>query len=285
MKTDAHRETHPNWQSLAQAPALLAVPGHRPERFEKAARSGADWIMLDLEDAVGPGLKSMARANVERWLASGGEGIVRINSVDTPWHDDDVAALSTWRSAVILPKVSHQSQVSHVLRRLSPGSCILPLLEVSAGILAAREVCSVPGVIRAVFGNIDLASELGIDHADKSALVHARSEVVLASAAAGIAPPIDGITTTIADEDAVVSDARHAAAIGFTGKLCVHPRQVAAVQAVFAPSAEELKRAEKIVSASKDGSVAVLDGELIGKPIIDRARRMLAYPGSARNVD
>jgi citrate lyase subunit beta/citryl-CoA lyase len=268
------------WTSLVQARSLLFVPGHRPDRFTKASRSGADGIVLDIEDAVAPECKPEARENIARWLAAAGSGVIRINGHGTPWHDDDVAMLREHRCAVMLPKATSPDEVVDLLDRLPPGSGVLPLLETSAGILNATRVCAAPGVVRAVFGNADLAREIGIDLADQAALAFARSQVVLASASCAVPPPMDGVTIALTDTDRLTSDAEHAANFGFTGKLCLHPRQVPVVNAAFSPTAEEVRWAREIVAASGNGSVTARDGQVVGKPIVDRARRMLAQSSS-----
>lgn len=260
---------------IIRARSLLFVPGHRPDRFRKAAASGADEIALDLEDAVGPGSKSIARQNVADWLALGGTGVVRINGACTDWYEDDVAMLEGRRCVVILPKATSASQIYSLLDRLTPGSCVVPLLETASGILGAQEICSAHGVIRAIFGNGDLACELGIDHSDLNALARARSEVVLASAACGLGPPLDGLTTAIADEQKLLSDAKHAAALGFGGKVCIHPLQIHAVHEIFTPSSEDLRTAREVLEASSDGTVTLYQREVIGTPVVERARRLL----------
>lgn len=267
------------WDCVARARSLLSVPGHRPDRFAKAAASGSDAIMLDLEDAVGPELKSEARKNVGDWLKSGGKGIVRINGVDTPWYEDDVDALAGKPCPVMLPKVTSAEHIVGLLDRLAAGSFVIVLLETAAGILNARDICSTSGVVRAIFGNGDLASELGIDLADHTALSHARSQVVLASAAGGLPPPLDGLTTAITNENRLISDAEHAAALGFTGKVCIHPGQIRLVNAVFSPSADDLRWAREVLAATSDGSVVVINGTVIGTPVIERARRLLSQWG------
>ncbi|TDD70718.1 CoA ester lyase [Jiangella aurantiaca] len=264
-----------DWSGLATARSLLFVPGNRPERFAKAAESGADDIVLDIEDAVAPDAKPEARKNIGTWLANGGSGVVRINDQGTPWYEDDLAMLADWPCAVMVPKVTAPDQVWEVLDRLPRGSCVLPLIETAAAVLGARTICSVPGTLRAVFGNADLGRELGVDHADPSAMAAARSMVVLASAAAHLPPPVDGVTTALTDEKKVTIDSEHAVGLGFGGKLCLHPRQVPVVNAAFSPSTEDVRWAEEVVAAAGDGSVAALDGNVVGKPIVDRARRIL----------
>lgn len=263
-------------QNLARARTLLYAPGHRPDRFVKAVESGADVVVLDLEDAVRPELKSEARENIHRWLSDGGAGIVRVNGVDSPCHEEDLNMLAGRQCAVILPKVSSPAEVEGLLERLAVGSLVLPLLETAAGILNALDVCAVPGVVRAVFGSADLALELGIDHTDRTAVAFARSQVVLASAACGVAPPVDGVTSSITDVQRLIADAEDAAALGFTGKSCLHPRQVPVVGPIFTPSAEDLRWARQVLAAAGDGSLATLDGQVIGKPVVDRARRLLS---------
>ncbi|WP_411152463.1 HpcH/HpaI aldolase/citrate lyase family protein [Streptomyces sp. A30] len=273
-----------NGEHITPARTLLFVPGHRPDRFGKAAAAGADAIVLDLEDAVAPGTKDEARAHVHAWLSGGATGIVRINAPGTPWYERDVkaladvAALGARPLTVMLPKAEDPGQVTDVLARLPAGSAVVPLLETAAGVLGARGICAVPGVVRAGFGSVDLAAELGVDPDNRSALAYVRAHLVLASAAAGAAPPLDGVTTALDDDHALVSDAEHSAMLGFTGKLCVHPRQIPLVNAVFTPSDEERERAREILRAAGDGSVAVVNGHMIDRPVIERARRLLNRP-------
>jgi citrate lyase subunit beta / citryl-CoA lyase len=267
------RHTH---ESLVRARTLLFVPGHREDRFAKAAASGADDIIIDLEDAVAVELKSLARENLSQWREAGGGGLVRINDATTPFYEDDIAALIGRPCTVMLPKVDHADQVNDLVSRLPKGSRVVPVLETASGVLNALPICSAQGVVRAAFGNGDLATELGIGHDDRLALAHARSSIVLASAAAGIAEPLDGVTTELRDERMLATDSKHAAALGFGGKLCVHPRQVPVVQTAFMPSAEQLRWAAEVVAAAGDGSVTTVHAQMIDKPIVERARRLLS---------
>jgi citrate lyase subunit beta/citryl-CoA lyase len=261
-------------QDLASAISLLFVPGHRPDRFAKAAESGAGAIILDLEDAVAPDAKVQARHHVAEWLANGGGGIVRINPPGTPWYADDLAAVAG--AAVMLPKAETAAQVAAVVDALGTGAQVLPLIETAAGVLAADQVLAVPGVVRAAFGSIDLSAQLGIDPNDHQAFLFARSRLVLAGAAAGAAGPVDGVTTDVTDDQRLDADSRRGAALGFTGKLCIHPRQLPTVHNAFGPTAEELDWATRVVAAAGDGAVTTLDGKMIDKPVVDRARRMLS---------
>ncbi|GAB3584122.1 CoA ester lyase [Amycolatopsis endophytica] len=260
---------------MTEARTLLFVPGNRPDRFPKAVDSGADIVVFDIEDAVAPAEKDQARDNIGAWLDEGGSGIVRINDDATPWYRYDLEMLAGRGCGVMVPKVTCPRQVRQVIDVMRPEACVMPLLELATGIVDARDICSVPGVTRAVFGNADLGRELGVDHADRDAMFFARSQVVMASRAAGITPPVDGVTTAIEDLDLVRADAEHAAKLGFTGKLCLHPRQVKLVAEAFGPSAEEVRWARAVIDAFETGSMTAIEGEAVGKPIVARARLVL----------
>jgi citrate lyase subunit beta / citryl-CoA lyase len=262
-------------RGIASARSMLFVPGDRPDRFPKAHASGADEIVLDLEDAVAPDAKAQARENICSWRASEGTGVVRINGPDSRWYEEDVAALADMPCAVMLPKAASADEITALVSRLAAGSCVIPILESAVGVLEARGICAAAGVVRAAFGNADLASDLGVDPTDRTALAHARAATVLASAAGRLAPPLDGVTLALSDDELLRADAEHAGQLGFTGKLCIHPRQVAIVNELFSASPEELAWAREIVAAASD-SVTVIDGQMIDKPLIDRARRLLA---------
>lgn len=261
---------------FAQIRTTLYVPGHRPDRFAKARDSGADTIVLDLEDSVGPALKVTARDNVRRWLCAGEGGAIRVNGPGSDWYADDVAMLAARPSVVVLPKVCSASQVEALVARLAAGSCVIPILETAAGILAAPEICAVRGVARVIFGSGDLARELGVDHTNLRSLETARAQVVLASAACGLVAPLDGASTALTDMDTVRVEAQSAAALGFGGKSCIHPRQIPVVRAAFEPSAAELHWARSVVMAcTPTGSISSHHGQVIGRPIVERARRLL----------
>nr|WP_062334898.1 CoA ester lyase [Herbidospora sakaeratensis] len=245
--------------------AALFVPGDRPDRFAKAAAAGADTIILDLEDAVAPAAKPMARERVRAWLAGGGSGLVRINARGTEWHADDVALVTEFGCGVMIPKAESAADVF---------GTAYPLIETAAGLLNAREICAAPGVVRPAFGSVDLAAQLGVSPDDRTALLQARSLLVLAARAAGVGAPLDGVTTDLTSDDRVRGDAEHAASLGFSGKLCVHPRQVGPVLAAFTPSEEDLAWAREVLAAST-GGVGVVRGRMIDKPVVDRARRLL----------
>lgn len=263
-------------EAIGAARTMLFVPGDRSERFPKAAASGADCIVLDLEDAVPPARKDTARRAVSRWLETEGAAVVRINSPGSPWYAADIAALGQRPQAIMLPKATAADQVAALVSKLPIGSCVIPLLETAAGVLQASAICASSAVVRVAFGNGDLAAQLGVDPADRTALLHARTSIVLASAAGGIAAPLDGVTTSIADDRALTEDVQHAIALGFSGKLCIHPRQIPIVHEGFTPSDEDLRWAHTVVAASGEHAITALDGAMVDAPVIARARRLLA---------
>ncbi|WP_028849665.1 HpcH/HpaI aldolase/citrate lyase family protein [Thermocrispum municipale] len=258
---------------LASARTLLFVPGNRPDRFAKAAASGADAVVLDLEDAVAPEQKPAAREHVAEWLKAGNSAVVRVNAAGTPWHDDDVAAVGDVAMALMVPKAERAEDL--------PRGTVIPLVETAAGIDNARAVCSAPGVVRPAFGSVDLAAELGVDPASYYALLHARSALVLAAAAAGCAPPVDGVTTSLDEVGLLRADTAHAVELGFTGKLCIHPRQIEHVHAALRPTDSELDWARRVVAAA-DGGVSVVDGQMVDRPVVLRAERLLSRGGTLR---
>lgn len=262
---------------VVAARTLLFVPGNRPERYAKAATSGADVIVVDLEDAVAPDEKDFARASALRWFAEGHPGIVRVNAVGTPWHADDLDALADVVDVLFLPKADSAGEVAEVASRLRPTGGILALVETAAGVLAAPQVAAAPGVCRLAFGNFDLAAQLGIDRDDHWALAPMRTTVVIASAAAGLPGPLDGVSGSLDDQEVIGADAAHSARLGFGGKLCIHPRQVATAGDFFLPSEGDVvwaRRVLEVVAGAGSGAVT-LGGAMIDKPVVDRARHIV----------
>lgn len=261
--------------------SYLFVPGDRPERFDKAVAAGADVTVLDLEDAVLPDAKARARTAIRGWLSAGGRAAVRVNGLGTEWHEDDTAVLATpGITHVLLPKAEEAAALAAFAARLPAPLPIVPLIETALGLWNARALAAVAGVRQLAFGSVDFQLDTGIEDDDRG-LLHARSQLVIASAAAGIAPPVDGVTVALDDAARLAADVRAARGLGFGGKLCIHPRQVAAVHAGFAPDAAQLARASAIVAAAEHaGNGAVrLNGQLIDRPVVERARRMLAQAG------
>ncbi|MCA0942673.1 CoA ester lyase [Salipiger pacificus] len=251
--------------------APLFVPADRPERFAKAAGSGACAVILDLEDAVALDAKETARAALTCDFTEL-PVLVRINPAGTPWHEADLeAAAALPFTAIMLPKAEDPETVATVARRT--GHPILPLIESARGLAAAREIAACPDTARLAFGSIDFCADIGCEHL-RETLRPVRLELVIASRLAGIAAPLDGVTADLSDPAIAEDDSRHARCLGMGGKLCIHPRQVAPIHTGFAPTPSELDWAARVL-ASGDGAVAV-DGAMVDEPVRQRARAILA---------
>jgi citrate lyase subunit beta / citryl-CoA lyase len=260
----------------------LFVPGNRPDRFDKAAASGADALVLDLEDAVTPEAKDAARAHVAAWLAAhpdaADRAVVRINDVATPWFDGDLAMLrQAGARRVMLPKAEAPDAVAMVTAALPSGSKVLPLVESALGVARVDAIASAPGVARLVFGTLDYALDLNLSGA-REGLAYAAARIAIASRCAGLAGPVAGVTPAIDDEARQRDDIAFARAHGFTAKLCIHPRQVALANALLQPTADEIAWARKVVAAAAAGGDAIqVDGRMVDRPVVQRAQALLAH--------
>jgi citrate lyase subunit beta/citryl-CoA lyase len=265
--------------------SALFVPADRPERIGKALASGADAVIVDLEDAVAPSAKEGARAALARWLATpegSGPVLVRVNAPGTPWFADDLASCRAPRvQGVVVPKAESAGQLAEVAATV-PGRALFPLVETAAGIDAVEALARAPGVQRLLFGSIDLQADLGI-LGEGEELLYFRARLVLAARLASLAPPLDGVTTAIDDAALLRADAQRARRLGFGGKLCIHPRQVAGVNEAFTPSPQELDWARRVLAAAEasGGAAVAVDGKMVDAPVLLRARALLAQAPAA----
>ncbi len=280
--------------------SMLFVPGDRPERFAKAAASGADAVILDLEDAVTPGRRPQARREIASCLAGAGRGVpvwVRINPVDTDDALLDLAAIIDGRpDGILLPKArdgadvhraSHWLEAHEVRCGFARDSVkLLPLITESAGaLLKAASFADLPARVAGLtWGAEDLAADLGAagnkspDGAYEFTYELARSMCLLAAAAAGV-PAIDTIDTEFKDAAAIERRARASRRQGFAGKLAIHPAQVAPIHAAFSPSEDEVSWAERVLAAfrASPGTGAVsFEGGMLDRPHLRQAERILA---------
>jgi citrate lyase subunit beta/citryl-CoA lyase len=196
-----------------------------------------------------------------------------VNAPLTELFAVDVEAVGTHAQAVMIAKAEPGQDWSAV-----GSAAIVPLIETARGLTGAAQLLTDPRVARPALGTIDLAVELGVDPDDQQALLWARSAVVAAAAAAGVGTPIDGVTTRIDDADALAADVRAARRLGLRAKLCIHPRQIAAVHEGMRATAAEEEWARAVLAASTDG-VSTVDGAMIDAPVVNRARQLLATLG------
>jgi citrate lyase subunit beta / citryl-CoA lyase len=267
----------------------LFVPGDRPERFAKALASGADRIIIDLEDAVAPADKAAARGAIAQWWASTDKAtdhvLVRINDHSTPWYADDLALMGALRGvSVMLPKCEAASQVCAVLDHLQPNAMVLPLIETARGVDALQDIAAAHRVARLGFGSLDYMVDMDIpqlrDVAGKSSqgLSFAAAQIAIASRLAGIASPVAGVTPEL-DAAHVTADMLEARACGFGAKMCIHPAQVAAVQAALTPTAQELAWAQRVLQAWRisGGAALQVDGKMVDRPVVLKAERIVNF--------
>lgn len=268
----------------------LYVPGDRPERFAKAAASGTDVVIIDLEDAVAPAHKPRAREEALRWLATAAPASVevRVNALGTPWAAEDLRALGDVPAlrAVRLPKVGSRGEVQAALKALRArrvGLCCL--IETAGGVEAAHEIASAPRVAAITLGEADLAADLGVT--DPDALCWARSRIVIAARAAGLPAPALSAFPNVSDLAGLAESCRAGRRLGFRGRTAIHPRQVPVIAAAFAPSAAELADARRVVDSFRlaaeagDGVVALADGRMLDPAVVAQAQRLLDQAGES----
>ena len=274
---------------VAEAVTALFVPGDRPDRFGKAAAAGADLVIIDLEDAVVVDHKEAALQSAVAALAPGHQdhlrAMIRINALSGSRLAAELSALRDLVErdghglvGLIIPKAEDPGLITDLINSLRTASStpigLVALIESARGLQRVDELAAAPGVTRLGLGEIDLALDVGCD-ADAAAIGYARGRMVLASRAAGITPPLASPAVEIRDLDAVGAAARLDRRDGFGGKLCIHPAQLDPVRAGFVPTAAELAWARSIVDA--DGGAAQVEGRMIDRPMVVRARRILSY--------
>ncbi|MGZ8253617.1 MAG: HpcH/HpaI aldolase/citrate lyase family protein [Burkholderiaceae bacterium] len=255
--------------------SLLFVPGNRPERFDKACAAGADITLIDLEDAVAPADKAPARDAIRAWLDASKSVYLRINGADTDWFQDDLALLvRPGVRGVVLPKAEHSASITEI-HGVAHGLAVIALIESALGLRNVESIASA-GIARFAFGSIDFQLDLGIA-GEREELLFARSSLVFVSRLAGLPPPVDGVTVALDDPAQLANDIAYARRLGFGGKLCIHPRQVDAVNAGFLPPAADVDWATRVLEAAEQagGNAVRLDGKMIDRPVIDRARAIV----------
>lgn len=250
----------------------LYVPGDRPERFDKAVASGADVVILDLEDAVAHDRKDVARDAVVAFLRERGPaGLqVRIGGLD------DLDALAEHPVDVRVPKVRGLGDLDFVVGRLGDASPRLhAIVEDAVGVARLDEIVRHPALASVAIGESDLRSDLGAS--SPAMLEHLRIRLVLAARGAGLPAPLMSVYPAIADLEGLEADCRAGAALGFGGRTVVHPKQIAPARRGFAPSEAEIAWAAAVLEALSSGGVATLaDGQMVDEAMRGRAERILA---------
>ncbi|MFE2089653.1 HpcH/HpaI aldolase/citrate lyase family protein [Streptomyces sp. NPDC059460] len=256
----------------------LYVPGDRPDVVRKARDSGADVVIVDLEDAVAPDRKTYARSATAELLAeplAGTDGVpvhVRVHT------EADILALAglPGLAGLRLPKITHAATVHHIAA-LAPGVALCPLLESALGIEHAYTIAASHSQVRSIaIGEIDLRADLGVR--DDTGLDWSRSRVVVAARAAGLAPPTQSVFPDVLDLNGLWKSCVHGRALGFVGRAAIHPRQLPVIERAFRPTAEEIEAAQEILAAALTdaGALALPDGRFVDAAVVASARRTLA---------
>lgn len=254
------------------ARSWLLVPGNDPERFEPAATSPADAVVLDLEDAVPAEGKAAARAGVVEWLRGGGRAWVRINDTTTSHWCDDVDALAgvPGLEGVMLAKAESGQQVDATADALPDGTRILVLIESAMGLEAAPEIARAEGVFRLVFGSGDFRRDTGMS-ATPLAMAYPRSRLVVTSRAARLPGPIDGPSLT-EDPTVLEEESQLTQSMGMTGKLCMTPDRARFPNAALSPSTDDIGWAHAVIDRLGEDGHGVQDGSDL--PKLARAKKI-----------
>ena len=268
--------------------SFLFVPATRTERILKAFSSGADAVIIDLEDAIAPSEKNVARTALMEALArlpatQLARILIRINAVNTQWHEDDVATAASASKqglgGIMLAKAETAATLTAIAGRIHTECVLVPLIESVKGLDSIDLLASAPKVMRLAFGHLDFQLDAGIEcDTDEAELAPVRLAFALASRRANLGQPIDGVSVDLHQQSRLLSDIRRAKRGGFGGKLCIHPSQVEIVNTMLSPDMSEIDKAKRILEAEKlsHGGVFSLDGKMVDAPILQLARRTLA---------
>ena len=273
------------------------MPSSNERALEKAKAIPTDALIFDLEDAVAPDAKPEARANAVAAAGSGEYGgreiTIRANGLDTPWGADDLTAIATsGAAAVVVPKVGSAAYLDDVSTRLTAAGApdsltIWAMVETPTALLDIRQIAGHPRVNVLVMGTNDLIKELrcGVSP-DRAALIPHLATALLGAREAGVAI-LDGVYNDVRDADGFVAEARQGKLLGFDGKTLVHPSQVEPTNDVWAPTADEVDYATRVIEAfdaavAEGKGVVTVDGRMIENLHVDNARRVLAVADAIR---
>lgn len=278
--------------------AILFVPGNDERKLGKAATTGADLVVIDLEDAVAEAEKTRARATAGQAvgrIASAAAVAVRVNALETGRLQDDISAVAQeGLSAIVVPKVQAPDSLAAadealaMVKRNGHGTSgavvLIALLETPLGIARCEDILlgAPQRTVTAMFGVADFSAALGIEPTDEGLeLLYARERLIVAARAAGMAAPIDGPYLRIDDTEGLLQDSRRSRALGFQGRVALHPRQVAPINEAFSElSPDQLATARQIVEAFEEaeagGSASIrVAGRFVDYPVYEQARAKL----------
>lgn len=276
--------------------SVLYMPANNERALEKAKTLPVDGLILDLEDAVGPDHKAVARENACAAASSGEYGLrevtIRVNGVGTEWHEEDLAAAcAAGPDGIVVPKVASAQQVRDLVAEMEANgapdrTALWAMVETPEAILGLPDLASASERLAVlVIGTNDLVKELGARHVPgRAPLATALSMAVMAARAAGIAI-LDGVYNDVRDAEGFAAECVAGRDLGFDGKTLVHPGQVEPCNEVFAPSAEEVEEARGVLEAWETGSgtgVVTYRGRMVENLHVDIAKRVIATDEAIR---
>jgi len=282
--------------------SLLYMPGSNPRALDKARSLPADGLILDMEDSVAPDAKALAREQIGAALAQGGYGhrelIVRVNALSTEWGAQDIEAISRFPAApdaVLIPKVDTPRDVTDAIAAFDSAGCpqgvaMWIMAETPRCILNIAEIAAAhPRLAGMVMGTSDLSKDTRVRHTpDRLGFIAALNLCVYAARAHGIAI-IDGVQLDLKNDELLRASCEQGRDLGFDGKSLIHPNQVAAANAAFAPGEEEIASAREIIAAFKQAQaqgkgVVVVNGRLVENLHVEEAQRQLALAEAIARV-
>lgn len=286
--------------SLTPRRSVLYMPGANQRAMEKAKSLPADTLVMDLEDAVAIDQKDVAREQVVAAVNQGGYGyrelVIRVNGVDTPWFQDDVAAVAKSQAkAICLPKIESAEQVVQVVAELDAGGApsdmeIWAMIETPKGVQQVNAIAAAhPRLSLLMMGTSDLAKEMRIPHtADRLGFIACLSQCVLAARAEGL-DILDGVHLALDDEAGLHALCEQGKQLGFDGKTLIHPKQIDVANQVFSPEPAEVDKAQRVIAAfeqaeSEGKGVVVVDGKLVENLHVEEAKRTLAIQEAITRV-
>ena len=270
--------------------SLLFAPAVRPDFIERLSSRGADAVVVDCEDATPPGAKAEARANIRssvpKIVGPGNQVFVRVNAVVSEWFEADIAeGLVEGLHGIVVPKIESTDQIDHVAQALGKAGRselgILAGIETAHGVADARTLLAHPSVVAAYFGAEDFIADMGgMRTRAGDEVAFARSAVALAARLGGVAV-VDQVVTEFRDDERFTEEALSARAMGYHGKMCIHPRQVELANTAFIPAPDEVDRARRLLAAYDEASAAGIaaidfEGQMVDEPLAAHARRILA---------
>jgi citrate lyase subunit beta/citryl-CoA lyase len=273
---------------LSDACSFLFVPATQPERYGKALASGADGVIIDLEDAVGLDDKVKAREILKNtWPSISIDQkhriVFRCNAPGSSFYAADlVLAKELQVRHLMIPKTESRDHINGAAEELK-NTAFIPMIETPLGLHHLNEIASAEQVLRLALGNLDMQVELGMSCDDNETEIDtARFMLVLASKLAQIAPPLDGVTPSTDDEPQIFAHAQKAKRFGFGAKLCIHPKQIPIIKRAFSPTVEEISWAKRVIAAdnASNGQAVKVDGKMVDRPVVMLAHRILRLAGN-----